>query len=249
MSQPMFSLVLKDFLSAVLKHLDSNIRFPLREDFAHVKAEFCGLAHIPHVVEAIDGNHVALVLLLGTEQVSRNRKSFHSINVQVVCLADLYIFQGSVHDAFIMWNCAIPQLTTTTVPREGLAGWGFSLLKSCLVVDTSEKPTTPGEDCFSEALGRTCWVVELDFGLMKVRFCSIDKTGGALLYSPSKVCKIIVARCMLQNLALRRNIPSIPDEGQLAVPQGEPPEISSENDSFEDEGGDIHADLINQYFT
>ncbi|KAJ1207802.1 hypothetical protein NDU88_003192 [Pleurodeles waltl] len=49
-----------------------------------------------------------------SEQVYGNRKSYHSMNVQMVCLADQYIsqvnamFPGSVHDAYILRNSSIP---------------------------------------------------------------------------------------------------------------------------------------------
>ncbi|KAJ1208559.1 hypothetical protein NDU88_003943, partial [Pleurodeles waltl] len=47
-------------------------------------------------------------------------------------------------------------------------------------------PTTSGEVHFNEAYGRTRKLVEQAFGLLKARFCCLDKTGGALLYSPDK---------------------------------------------------------------
>ncbi|KAJ1217443.1 hypothetical protein NDU88_005037 [Pleurodeles waltl] len=51
-----------------------------------------------------------------SEQVYRNQKSYHSMNVQMVCLADQYIshvnakFPGSVHDAYILRNSSIPYM-------------------------------------------------------------------------------------------------------------------------------------------
>ncbi|KAJ1089670.1 hypothetical protein NDU88_002818 [Pleurodeles waltl] len=51
-----------------------------------------------------------------SEQLYRNRKSYHSMNVQMVCLADQYIshvnakFPGSVHDVYILRNSSIPSV-------------------------------------------------------------------------------------------------------------------------------------------
>ncbi|KAJ1214407.1 hypothetical protein NDU88_002026 [Pleurodeles waltl] len=48
-----------------------------------------------------------------SEQVYRNQKSYHSMNVQMACFADQYIshvnakFPGSVHDVYIMRNSSI----------------------------------------------------------------------------------------------------------------------------------------------
>ncbi|KAJ1178503.1 hypothetical protein NDU88_003749 [Pleurodeles waltl] len=38
-------------------------------------------------------------------------------------------------------------------------------------------------------------------------------TGGSLFYSPKKVCQIIVACCMLRNLALLRQVPFLQEDG------------------------------------
>ncbi|KAJ1099865.1 hypothetical protein NDU88_004960 [Pleurodeles waltl] len=61
MSQPMFSNVLSRVLSALLKHMRSYIVFPQVEDLPTVKGDFYALGHIPNIIGAIDGTHVALV--------------------------------------------------------------------------------------------------------------------------------------------------------------------------------------------
>ncbi|KAJ1214609.1 hypothetical protein NDU88_002227 [Pleurodeles waltl] len=105
MSQPMFSNVLSRVLSALLKHMRTYIVFPQVEDMPTVKGDFYALGHIPNIIGAIDGTHVAFVPPHRNEQVYRNQKSYHSMNVQLVCLADQYIshvnakYPGSVHDA------------------------------------------------------------------------------------------------------------------------------------------------------
>ncbi|KAJ1178146.1 hypothetical protein NDU88_003393 [Pleurodeles waltl] len=61
-------------------------------------------------------------------------------------------------------------------------------------------------------------------------------TGGSLMYSPKKVCQIIVACCMLHNLALRRQVPFVqedgPDGGVVAAV--EPVESEEEEDDRND---------------
>ncbi|KAJ1116640.1 hypothetical protein NDU88_004846 [Pleurodeles waltl] len=130
MSQPK---VLSRVLSALMKYMRSYIVFPEVADLATVTGDFHALAHIPNIIGAIDGTHVALVPPSESEQVYRNRKSYHSMNVQVVCLADHYIshvnakFPGSVHDAYIMRNSCIPnvmeQLQTHRVWLIGDSGY------------------------------------------------------------------------------------------------------------------------------
>ncbi|XP_069059609.1 putative nuclease HARBI1 [Pleurodeles waltl] len=254
-SQPMFSLALKHVLSAFLKHLDRYISFTKCEEFAHVEAEFYGVAQIPRAVGSIDGTHVALVSPHGNGQVYQNRKNLYSLSVQVVCLVDLYIsqicawFPGSVNDASIMWNSAMPQLMKQLSPERGWLVGDSAYPGRPWLLTPVRNPTTPQEYCFNEALRRTKSVIEWAFELLKARFCCFDKPGGALLYLPAKMFQIIVACCMLHNLALRRQIPCIPDEGEVAVPPGEIADGPSEDDSDVDESGDMRADLINQYFT
>ncbi|KAJ1157559.1 hypothetical protein NDU88_010266 [Pleurodeles waltl] len=92
MSQPMFSNVLSRVLSALLKHMRRCIVFPQVEDLPTVKGDFYALGHIPNIIGAIDGTHVALVPPpCRNEQVCRNRKRYHSMNVPMVCSADQYI--------------------------------------------------------------------------------------------------------------------------------------------------------------
>ncbi|KAJ1144718.1 hypothetical protein NDU88_011015 [Pleurodeles waltl] len=110
----MFSNVLARVLSALLKHMHSYIVSPHVEDLPTVKSDCYALGHIPNIIGAIDGTHVTLVPRRRSEQVYRNRKSYHSMNVQMLCLADQYIsnvnvkFPGSVRDAYILRNSSIP---------------------------------------------------------------------------------------------------------------------------------------------
>ncbi|XP_069077574.1 putative nuclease HARBI1 [Pleurodeles waltl] len=68
MSQPMFNMDLKDVLCALLKQLNSYIRFPQHVELAYVEAEFYGLEHTTDVIGTIDGTHVALVPPSANEQ-------------------------------------------------------------------------------------------------------------------------------------------------------------------------------------
>ncbi|KAJ1082242.1 hypothetical protein NDU88_002410 [Pleurodeles waltl] len=73
-------------------------------------------------------------------------------------------------------------------------------------------------------------------------------SGGSLFYSPKKVCQIIVACCMLHNLALRRQVPFLqedgPDGGVVAAVEP----VDSEDEEAEEEDIDNMNSLILQYF-
>ncbi|KAJ1123025.1 hypothetical protein NDU88_001498 [Pleurodeles waltl] len=253
MSQPMFSNVLARVLSALLKHMRSYIVFPQVDDLPTVKYDFYALGHIPNIIGAIDGTHVALVPRR-SEQMYRNRKSYHSMNVQMVCLADQYIshvnakFPGSVHDTYILRNSSIPyvmgQLQRHRVWLLGDSGYpSLSWLLTPV-----RNPRTRAEERDNEAQGRTQKIIQRTFGLLKARFRCLHMTGGSLFYSPKKVCQIIVACCMLQNLALRQQVPFLqedgPDGGVVAAVEP----VDSEDEEAEEEDIDNRNSVILQYF-
>ncbi|KAJ1219024.1 hypothetical protein NDU88_006595 [Pleurodeles waltl] len=166
MSQPMFSKILSRVLSALMKLMRSYIIFPEEGDLPTVKGDFYALGHIPNIIGAIDGTHVALVPPKDDEQVYRNRKNDHSMNVQVVCLADQYIshvnakFPGSVHDAYVMRNSSIPyvmeQLQRQRVWLIGDSGYP----NLPWLLTPVRNPRTRAEERYNEAHGHTRRVIE-----------------------------------------------------------------------------------------
>ncbi|KAJ1142876.1 hypothetical protein NDU88_009189 [Pleurodeles waltl] len=170
----------------------SYIVFPHVEDLPTVKGDFYALGHIPNIIGAIDETHVALSPPHRSEQVYRNQKSYHSMNVQMVCLADQYIshvntkFPGSVHDAYILRNRGIPyvmgQLQRHRVWLLGDSGYpNLSWLLTPV-----RNPRTWAEECYNEAHGRTQRIIERTFCLLNARFRCLHMTGGSLFYSPKK---------------------------------------------------------------
>ncbi|KAJ1161428.1 hypothetical protein NDU88_001914 [Pleurodeles waltl] len=109
-------------------------------------------------------------------------------------------------------------------------------------------PRTRAEERYNEAHGRTRRVIERTFGLLKARFRCLYMTGGSLFYSPKKVCQIIVACCMLHNLALRQQVPFLqedgPDGGVVAAVEP----VDSDEDEAEEEDMQNRDSVIQQYF-
>jgi len=71
--------------------------------------------------------------------------------------------------------------------------------------------TTRAEMAYNSAHSKTRTVVERCFGLMKSRFRCIDKTGGTLLYSAEKTCRLVTAVAVLHNFSIKHNIPAAVD--------------------------------------
>lgn len=74
---------------------------------------FYAVAGFPRVIGAVDCTHIALTPPTSSEQVYRNRKHWHSVNVQVVADAKCVIWHvradhpGSSHDSYIFRHSAL----------------------------------------------------------------------------------------------------------------------------------------------
>ncbi|KAJ1189809.1 hypothetical protein NDU88_006551 [Pleurodeles waltl] len=134
--------------------------------------------------------------------------------------------------------------TSVTTPATGDSGYpNLSWLLAPV-----RNARTRAEECYNEAHGRTRRIIERTFGLLKARFWCLYLTGGSLCYSPKKVCQIIVACCMLQNLALRRHVPFLQEEeaGDACVAAVDA--VDSEDEEAEDKDEDNRTAEIRQYF-
>lgn len=54
-------------------------------------------------------------------------------------------------------------------------------------------------------------MVEHAIGLLKGRWRCLDRSGGTVLYSPTKVCRIMVVCAVLHNIVQRHNLPVPPN--------------------------------------
>ncbi|KAJ1110098.1 hypothetical protein NDU88_007453 [Pleurodeles waltl] len=103
------------------------------------------------------------------------------------------------------------------------------------------------EERYNEAHGRTRRVIERTFCLLKARFRCLRMTGGSLFYSPKRVCQIIVACCMLHNLALRRQVPFLQEDGPDGDVVAAVEPVDSENEEAEEEDMNNRDSVIQQY--
>ncbi|KAJ1192609.1 hypothetical protein NDU88_001916 [Pleurodeles waltl] len=189
-----------------------------------------------------------------SEQVYRNRKSYHSMNVQMVCLADQYIshvnamFPGSVHDAYILRNSSIPYVMGLLQRHRVwlLGDSGYPNLSWLLT--PVRNPRTRAEERYNKSHGWTRRVIKRTFGLLKAGFRGLHMTGGSLFYSPKKVCQIIVACCMLHNLALQQQVPFVQEEGPDGGVVAAVEPVDSDEEKAEEEDIDNRDSVIQQYF-
>ena len=65
-------------------------------------------------------------------------------------------------------------------------------------------PATAREMFYNRKHTETRGVIERTFGILKMRFRCLDKSGGTLQYSPQKVAAFFVACCVLHNISMNR---------------------------------------------
>ncbi|KAJ1084586.1 hypothetical protein NDU88_004732 [Pleurodeles waltl] len=183
---------------------------------SHVNATYHGSVHdafilrsssIPYVMAQLQRHRVWLI---GEPMVPTQYMLVYGYGVGLkgLCLANRYpsIFAG---------DSGYPNLSSLQTPERN--------------------PRTRAEERYSEAYWRTRRIIKRTFGLLKARFRCLHLTGGSLCHSPKKVCQIIVACCMLHNLALRCQVPFVQEveAGDGRVAAVDP--VDSDEEETEDE--------------
>ncbi|XP_063799315.1 proline-rich protein 36-like [Pseudophryne corroboree] len=201
MSQGQFSKVLRRVSQAFLSRVKQFIAMPLDVGaLAVVKRQFQeGGSRFPHVIGVVDGTHVAIVAPRHNEEIYRNRKLFHSLNVMVICGPSLQIlslnakFPGNSHDAHVIRQSGIWQRLRT---MEGQDMWllgdrGYPCTP--WLMTPYSKPRPGPQTAFNSALTATRQLLEHTIGVLKGRFHVLHRTGGDIMYSPEML--IVNAKC------------------------------------------------------
>ncbi|KAK0132138.1 putative nuclease HARBI1 [Merluccius polli] len=142
-------------------------------------------------------------------------------------------FPGGAHDSYIFQNSSVgTRLEQVAADDSWVIGdRGYALAPWLMTPLTN--PQTPREVSYNQMHARTRSTIELvvDFlvrlrelsrsfelvrsrtthhyiertiGILKGRWMCLDTAGGKLLYKPEKVCRIIMACCVLHNIAMKR---------------------------------------------
>ncbi|XP_029467219.1 putative nuclease HARBI1 [Rhinatrema bivittatum] len=213
-SQSAMSNCLAQFLEALVKRAGQYICFPRSDQ--HLQQTIRGfreLSGFPDVLGAVGCLHVALRAPSENEQAYRNSRSFHSMNMQVVCDAHCAItnvvakYPGSCLNAYILEQSALARLLNGgEINGVWLVGDRSYPPKQWLMTPILY-PSTPAEEKYNEMHRATRCVIQRTFAFLKARFCCLDRASGALQYSPQKVCQIFLACCILHNIAVSRGMP------------------------------------------
>ncbi|KAK4885935.1 hypothetical protein RN001_002206 [Aquatica leii] len=187
--QTTVSKIIGEVSDAIVTNLlPQSVIFPRTEEQRNlVKERFYQQFAIPGVIGAIDCTHIAIVAPATNDPLRPgiayyNRKGFYSINVQMICDANLKIldcnarFPGSSHDSAI---------------------WSLSSIKRYL------------QQNYNEDEVRSTWLIA--FGVLKQRFRCLIKHR-TLHYHPLRAGKIIYSCVVLHNMALTQNVPLPDDD-------------------------------------
>ncbi|KAM4809783.1 putative nuclease HARBI1 [Rhinophrynus dorsalis] len=230
-------------------HYFTSASFQDKAALQSIKEGFYKMSSFPNVMGAIDCTHVALSP--PTEDIYRNSKNFHSLNVQMVCASDMRIlnlvagYPGSTHDSYILKHSSLHSiLTSGNLPEGWLLGDDAYPLTEYLLTPIKD-PTNKAEKQYNTAHILAHSVIERTFGSLKSRFRCLDRSGGVLQYSPEKGAQIILACCILHNLAVSRNL-SVDIVDDLEAPPPVPPVAKEENTQS---GKRTRMQVIDKYFT
>ncbi|RVE42632.1 hypothetical protein evm_012718 [Chilo suppressalis] len=193
------------------------IKFPsTRVERDNMKQRFYDLYGFPGVVGCIDGSHFRIFKPnKEVEHLYYCRKHYHSLNVQMICDYKCRIlsvnarFGGATHDAFVWENSRINS-HMQSFHRNGESVWllgdsGYPQRPWLMTPYSDPAPGTAAES-YNNTHRRARVTIENTFGRLKNRWRCTSKDR-VLHYKPEKCAKIILACCVLHNLALEHGVP------------------------------------------
>lgn len=223
------------------------IHFPSNEtDIEKVKEDFFNIAKFPWVIGALGCTHIKISPPGGfNAEVYENRKRFFSINVQIICDANLKIQgivtgnPGSSHDSTIFNNSRIREKFENGEMKDQflVADKGYDqndyvmtpVGNPHMVIKPESYITEEGINKYNEALIRTRNSVERSYGVWKRRF-PILATGINVNVAPFD--NVIIATAALHNIACEfgESTPTVTNEIESLI------EITDFNNSNDEIG-------------
>ena len=186
------------------------IKFPATgHEIAEAKRSFHDIAGFPGVINVVDGTHVPIQRPAGQDgELYRNRKGFHSLNVQATCDAKYRFtsvvarWPGSTHDARIWDNSVVQrQLDDHFQQHRGLilGDAGYACTNALLTPLREGQARSQAERDYNKAHKKTRGIIEHSFGILKKKFPCLSM---GLRFSPTRCGNTIVAAMVVYNMAI-----------------------------------------------
>ncbi|XP_035457948.2 putative nuclease HARBI1 [Spodoptera frugiperda] len=193
-----------------------NIQFPqTQQERSRIRQEFQRKFNLPGVIGCIDCTHIAIVKPHHDEHQFFNRKGYHSLNVQMICDNNLKIlnvnakYGGATHDSFI-WASSQVERYMRELHQRGEQTWllgdsGYPQRSWLMTPVLNAAPGSRAEVYTTRHVqARNC--IERCFGVLKARWRCVLKDR-VLHYHPHVASKIVMACCVLHNIALKARLP------------------------------------------
>jgi hypothetical protein len=232
-------------ISALGSLIDEYICWPLdAQSQANVSTKFQENKGFPGVIGAIDGTNIQIHPPKEHGQSYVNRKNYHSIILQAVCLPDMkfsHIYSGwpgSVHDSRVPKNSELWEHGDNACRTNHIIGDGAYPIKEWLLTpyrDTGHLNAEQRRYNYVHSSTRT--VIERSFCLLKGRFKRLQFIE---VKNMQTACDIITACCVLQNFCILFG-----DSGEDFIDDVENQELDVYNDqSLNDVDGIAKRDRI-----
>ncbi|XP_046907604.1 putative nuclease HARBI1 [Hypomesus transpacificus] len=196
-------LAIRKVVLALTAHVDTFVVFPGHLPTQTIKEGFYEIAGFPRVIEAIDCTHIPIATSLGENEGDFiNRRSLHSINVQMTCDHQCLVtsieakWPGSVHDSRIFRESALCHRLEQGLFSGLLVGDRRHACQPFLMTPYPDPNTRP-QTAFNVALSRTRVKIEMTFGILKARFNCLR----GLRVAPDRACQVVTACAVLHNVA------------------------------------------------
>lgn len=252
--------VIKNVVNAVNTHiLSEHVRRP--DDVATVVHQFSQLAGMPRICGAVDGTLIKMDAPAEFEPIYVDRHGNHSINVMLVCGADLKFYYayanwpGSTSDARVLRNSGLfHRMEEGWRPFPGTVLLGDSIypLKPWLIPPVIRNEENVAERRFLRAHKKTRRVIECAIGILKEKFPCLNY----LRLEPEYVCKVVLCCVALCNLTKTENfvinVENDGDEQQNnGAVSGEEEEVGYNEDVIQDNEMNNHLhgrDVLNYFY-
>ncbi|GBP36386.1 Putative nuclease HARBI1 [Eumeta japonica] len=230
----------------IAKLARNYIAMPTSRELREVKAHFYSLAGFPNVIGCVDGTHIPIQSCGGDEaELFRNRKGYFSINVQVVCDANLLIrdidarWHGSAHDSTVYHNSFLrARLDNNEIDGHLLGDSAYPCGRYMMtpILNTS----TNAERLYNVAQIKTRNTIERTFGVWKRRFPCLSQK---LRIKLEHTLAVIIATAVLHNIAIQQN-------DTVSIDNSPEDIISAESNMqpLTSEGNHYRRLLLEQYF-
>ncbi|KAJ8049080.1 Protein ALP1-like [Holothuria leucospilota] len=175
LSQPTMSRIIISFTESLVRRVNEFVYLPAGREKRKTIAEFAALGNFPNVLGVIDSTHVPIKTPSENEHLYINRNTFHSVNVQSVCVNYFVMdvvskWPGSTHDSFIFRNSSLLQLFENSIITGGwLLGDSGYPSKPWLLTPLRNR-VYPEECRYNNSHGITRCIVQRCIGILKSRF-------------------------------------------------------------------------------